>query len=165
VPPLLSIIPFHCVCGYCWSTDCFRVHNNTAVGWSLQPAKRPARYAASRGAVIIRGVSAAFTIDCSSLLRCVPRKRLRTGVSVTSQNPLVRSAKLVPTAACWWSAGQSCDAHSRQVRAKRQMNASRRRPGSTEIASNAACTGGAWCDWDWVLLNYLLKEIKTPLHF
>lgn len=112
VPPLLSIIPFHCVCGYCLSTDCYRVDNNKAVRWWLQPAKRSARYAASRGAVIIRGCLLHLRlIGCSSLLRCVARKRLadRCIRHVTDSACAICKTCSIPTAGCWWSAGQSCD--------------------------------------------------------
>lgn len=96
----------------CLSTDCYRVHNNKAVRWWLQPAKRSARYAASRGAVIIRGCLLHLRlIGCSSLLRCVARKRLadRCIRHVTDSACAICKTCSIPTAGCWWSAGQSCD--------------------------------------------------------
>jgi hypothetical protein len=131
----------------CLSTDSYRVDNNKAVRWSLQPAKRSARYAASRGAVIIRGVSAAFTIDCSSLLRCVaPCAEATRGQVYLSRHrlrlcDLQNLFQLLPAAGVL--ASHVIDAHSCQVRAKRQMNASRRRPGSTE--DRLQCCLHWWC--------------------
>lgn len=104
VPPLLSIIPFHCVCGYCLSTDCFRVDNNTGIQRfvgrcnlqsALHDTRRREEPSSSGGVCCIYDWLAAP--PCYAVLR---GSDSRTGVSVTSQTRLCDLQNLFHSN-CW----------------------------------------------------------------